>query len=115
MTVNRRFLVSTGLVSTGVALGALLPTPANAAGPRGKDVASGAAETAVTPNTGTDQSKALQAAIDRAAERGTVLILPPGRYLVQGLRLRAGSHIRGTPGRTILAHGGPGTLITGEA
>ena len=114
MTVNRRLLVSTGLVSSGLALGALLPTATVAAGPRAKDAVTAAADTTVTPNTGTDQSKALQAAIDRAAERGAILTLPPGRYLAQGLRLRAGSHIRGTPGRTILAHGSPGTLITGD-
>ena len=110
MTFNRRFLVSTGL-----ALGAALPTVAAAAGPRSKDAAAGGTETgSVAPNTGSDQSKALQAAIDRAAERGTVLTLPAGRYLVQGIKLRAGSHLRGTPGRTILAHASPGTLITGD-
>ena len=110
MTVNRRFLVSTGLV-----LGAVLPTVAVAAGPRTKEAAANATDAgAVAANTGTDQSKALQSAIDRAAERGQILTLPPGRYLVQGLKLRPGGHIRGTPGRTILAHGGPGTLITGD-
>ena len=110
MTFNRRFLVSTGL-----ALGAILPTAAAAAGPRTKEAAAGVTDTgSVVPNSGSDQSKALQAAIDRAAERGTILTLAPGRYLVQGLKLRAGSHIRGTPGRTILAHAAPGTLITGE-
>ena len=109
MPVTRRFLVSSGL-----ALGAVLPAAAAAAGPRSKDGASGSAETTVAPNTGGDQSKALQAAIDGAAERGTVLTLAPGRYLVQGIKLRPGSHIRGTPGRTILAHAAPGTLITGD-
>ncbi len=114
MTVNRRFLVGTSL-----ALGAMLPTTAGAAGPRAKDDAaaprtSAALAAAIAPNAGRDQSKELQAAIDHAAERGVTLTLAPGRYLVQGLKLRAGSHIRGTPGRTILAHAAPGTLITGE-
>ena len=33
-----------------------------------------------------------------------------GRYLVGNLRLREGSHLKGTPGRTILAHSAAGTL-----
>ena len=119
MTVNRRSLFHTGLAGAGIALGGLWPAVAQAAGPRERDP--GAARSAnardfgIAPDTGADQSKALQAAIDQAAERGAILTLPPGRYLVRDLKLKPGSHLRGTAGRTILAHGAPGALLSAEA
>ncbi len=119
MTIDRRFLVGTGL-----ALGAMLPAAAMAAGPKAKDSATtaggaaprsqGGQDITIAPGAGADDTKSLQAAIDRAAERGVALILQPGRYLVQNLRLREGTHMRGTPGRSILAHGAAGPMIMGD-
>ena len=119
MPFDRRSLMSAGLASTGLAMGALVPSAA-AAGPRqnGTPAAAGAkaAELGLAPDAAGDQSRVLQAAIDKAAERGQVLALAPGRYLARGLRLKPGSQIAGVPGRTILSLSGPGAgaLIVGE-
>lgn len=124
MTIDRRFLVGTGLV-----LGAMLPTAAMAASPKIKDTASkatgsapraqaspatGGPDITIAPGATADDSKTLQAGIDRAAERGVALVLQPGRYLVNNLRLREGTHLRGTPGRSILAHSAAGPMLTGD-
>ena len=119
MSIDRRFLVGTGL-----ALGAMLPAAALAAGPKGNSTGATPANSAAPrPHGGqdimiapgsADDTKTLQAAIDRAAERGVALVLQPGRYLVQGLLLREGSYLRGRTGRTILAHAAAGPMISGE-
>ncbi|MEZ5852930.1 MAG: TIGR03808 family TAT-translocated repetitive protein [Hyphomicrobiaceae bacterium] len=116
MTVDRRHIVTTA-----AALGALAAqSSAHAkAGPRAKapekarDAAS-SATLGVVPDSPDDQSAALQAAIDKAAERGVALALAPGRYRARGLSLREGSHIYGTAGRTVLAMTTDGTLITAD-
>jgi uncharacterized secreted repeat protein (TIGR03808 family) len=109
-----------GLVAAGLALGALLPGGASAAGPRRNETAAGpkaasGPELGLVPDRPQDQSRALQAAIDTAAERGVALALPPGRILVRNVQLRAGSVLAGVPGRSVLALSGPGSLLSGEA
>jgi uncharacterized secreted repeat protein (TIGR03808 family) len=71
---------------------------------------------ALVPDLPSDQTAALQAAVDEAASRGVVLALAPGRYRVSGIALRAGTRISGpsavlqasAPGpvaRAVEAHG----------
>ena len=115
MPFNRRALMSAGL-----ALGALAPVAAQAAGPRRTETSAvprGAAGTdlGLKPDAPGDQSRALQAAIDRATERGVALVLPAGRYLVRDVKLRSGSRIAGAGARTVLALAGPGGLLSADA
>lgn len=114
MSHDRRTLVTAGL-----ALGALLPAAASAAGPRRNETTAPArlapsAEMGLVPDAAGDQSRAFQVAIDAASERGGALILGPGRYRVRDIRLRAGSLLIGTPGRTSLVLAAPGRLLSGD-
>lgn len=114
MSHDRRLLMTAGL-----ALGALLPGAALAAGPRRNDtgpaarVASGP-ELGLVPDATGDQSRVLQEAIDKAAEHGAVLHVPSGRYLVRDVRLRPGLVLSGVAGRTILALSAGGSLLSGD-
>jgi uncharacterized secreted repeat protein (TIGR03808 family) len=114
MTFNRRALLATA----GLGVGAALPVATQAAGPKRADpVNSGAAnavDLGVVPNTGTDQSRALQAAIDRAAERGVALSLAAGRYEVRNVQIRPRSILTGAAGRVVLSLSGDGPLLVGE-
>lgn len=118
MSFDRRLMLSAG-----AALGALAPaltTGAVAQGARRTETAPSAraatgTELGLVPDAARDQSKALQAAIDKAAERGVVLALGPGRYLAQGLRLRAHSWITGVPGKTVISQAIPGPLLSADA
>ncbi len=109
------------LMAAGLVAGALAPGVASASGPRQNEtkLAAGTGqsqsrEAGLVPDHAADQSKALQAAIDKAAERGVALTLPSGRFLARDVRLRPGSVITGTPGRTVLVQSGPGSLLTGD-
>ena len=65
----------------------------------------------VRPNAETDQSAALQRAIEKAAATGAVLRLPPGLYRAGGLRLPPYAIIRGVPGSTrLVMTAGPSLL-----
>jgi uncharacterized secreted repeat protein (TIGR03808 family) len=139
MPLDRRLLVGLGLGVGGMTLAG---TGAEAAGPRRGDSASsgaGAADatgatanragvgtdaprraadkagaTDLVPDSGRDVSRALQAAIDRAAERRLPLVLAPGRYLVRNIRLRPGSVIDGQDGCAVLSLAGDGPLLVGD-
>ena len=65
---------------------------------------------AIAGNGKSDQTRELQAAIDRAAERDGVLRLPAGKFLVSGLKLTASLQIEGVAGHTVLM-ALPGTTI----
>ncbi|MFM9941542.1 MAG: TIGR03808 family TAT-translocated repetitive protein [Hyphomicrobiaceae bacterium] len=114
MSPDRRLALTASL-----ALGGLIPTLAAAAGPRRNETAAPTRaatgpELGVIPDAPGDQSRSLQAAIDKATERGVVLQLPAGRYLVRDLRLRPGSHLYGTAARTSIALAGAGHLLSGD-
>ncbi len=115
MSHDRRLALTAGL-----ALGALLPTLAAAAGPRRNETTAPARaatgpELGLLPDAASDQSRALQAAIDKATEHGAALVLAPGRYLARDIRLRPGTILIGTPGRTTLALSAPNHLLTGDS
>jgi uncharacterized secreted repeat protein (TIGR03808 family) len=61
-----------------------------------------------------DQTVALQAAIDAAAEKGVPLLLPPGKFIVSDLRLRAGTCLLGVGGTTTLVFAGGAAFITAD-
>jgi uncharacterized secreted repeat protein (TIGR03808 family) len=58
-----------------------------------------------------DQTAALQAAADAAAETGAPLFLPAGIYSTAKLSLKSGTRIEGIPGETILRYRDGGALI----
>src|SRR5262245_51645126 len=58
-----------------------------------------------------DQTAALQAAADAAAETGAPLFLPAGIYSTAKLTLKSGTRIEGVPGETILRFRDGGALI----
>jgi uncharacterized secreted repeat protein (TIGR03808 family) len=96
MDRSRRYLLAAGPgLAAGLAFGAI----ANA-----KDLG-------VDPNSERDQSKNLQAAIDKAITQGGSLFLPAGRYLASGLRLEQPLHLSGVPGATILVAAKPGPIL----
>ena len=108
MPLDRRTLLSTGLVATGFAA-----TASAAAGPRAR--AETAFQTAVSlAPTGSDQTAEVQAAIDTAAERGVPVALAPGRFQVGALTLRPRSHLIGTPRQTVLQFTGGATFLAAE-
>jgi uncharacterized secreted repeat protein (TIGR03808 family) len=93
MDLSRRYLLAAG---PGLAAGLALASTANA-----KDLG-------LDPNSERDQSKQLQAAIDKA---GGTLFLPAGRYLASGLRLDQPLHLSGVPGATTLVAAKPGSIL----
>ena len=69
----------------------------------------------VVPDSGGDVTAALQGAIDRVSGSGGTLLLPPGRYRISGLRLRAGITLRGAGPASRLEGEGNMPLIAAEA
>jgi len=68
----------------------------------------------LVPNDIKDQTAVLQAAIDAGARTDTPILLPPGTFIVSGLRLRAGTRLIGSTRTTILAYGGGETFVTAD-
>ena len=99
-TLDRRSLLALGAA-------ALLPFPVSAhdAQQHGLD----ASQLGVRPGSHDDQSKALQRAIDQAAQKKMPLWLPPGVYRVAALKLPAGVQLMGVRGasRLVLTRGAP--------
>jgi hypothetical protein len=84
MTIDRRSLIGASL-GLGAAVSAARaserkPSPT---APNASDFAP-----ALVPDDGRDQTEALQAAVDSAAEKDIPLVLLPGKFLVSDLRLR---------------------------
>ncbi|MDO9414270.1 MAG: TIGR03808 family TAT-translocated repetitive protein [Pseudolabrys sp.] len=86
------------------------PARAQKNAPQGLD----ATQLGVRPNATTDQTQALQRAIDRAAQAGQPLWLPAGTYRSGPITLRNGSQLTGVRGATkiTLTHGP--SLITAQ-
>ena len=102
MTLNRRLFVLTGLGLGAAAGSARAATKvAGTAGPQA--------------NSGTDQTAALQSAIDEAAARRVALELPAGVFQTGSLVLRPGSVLTGVAGLTALQFTGSGTLLSGKS
>jgi uncharacterized secreted repeat protein (TIGR03808 family) len=107
MAVGRREVLLGG-VGLGVAV---------AAGPRaGFAQESGlCGAQSIAPGGGAiDQTAALQAAADAAAQTGAPFFLPAGIYSTAKLTLKSGTRIEGIPGETILRYRDGGALIVLE-
>ncbi len=114
MPIDRRSILSAGI---GVGLTGLAAN----AGPRSEHEARlaavevpSAADLGLSAGSAQDQSRALQAAIDEAANRGAPLLLPPGRFRTGKLQLRPGTRIIGTARTTTLEFVGGPAFLTGE-
>ena len=110
MTLDRRNVLSAGLVA-GLAAG-VTTAGARSSEARTRDVAAGSAS--LVPGSATDQTAALQAALDAATSLGAPLELAAGRYRVGALELRAGARIVGAAGATTLEFTGGGAFITAD-
>ena len=67
------------------------------------------------PSPDRDQTAALQSAIDQTSAMGIGLDLPPGRYVIGGLRLSPGTRLLGAPGASVLSYNGTGTCLVADA
>ncbi|MBA2126876.1 TIGR03808 family TAT-translocated repetitive protein [Hyphomicrobium methylovorum] len=110
MTFDRRTLLAAGLglgaTATGVqAADSVLPKVI----PNASDIAP-----ALAPDEQRDQTAALQAAIDTAAEKDLPLVLPPGKFVVGDLRLRSGTRLLGMARTTALSFAGGDAFLTGD-
>ncbi|MGV8936145.1 MAG: TIGR03808 family TAT-translocated repetitive protein [Allorhizobium sp.] len=71
-------------------------------------------EFGVVPGASDNQSRALQALIDKSAERNIPVYLPPGDYNVSNLELRNGTRLCGTAGASRIVYGGDGHLLRAD-
>jgi uncharacterized secreted repeat protein (TIGR03808 family) len=101
MTLDRRHILGATL---GLGAAATAARTANAA----------QTSPGLVADDGRDQTVALQAAIDAAAEKNAPLVLPAGTFIVSDLRLRPGTRLIGAAGATTLAFGGGEAFVTGD-
>ncbi|HVJ77378.1 MAG TPA: TIGR03808 family TAT-translocated repetitive protein, partial [Hyphomicrobium sp.] len=111
MTIDRRSLIGAGfgLGAVASAAHAAERRPAEHAQPNASALSAN-----LVANDNRDQTAALQAAIDAAAEKDIPLVLPPGKFVVSDLRLRAGSRIIGAARTTTLVFAGGAAFITAD-
>jgi uncharacterized secreted repeat protein (TIGR03808 family) len=109
MPLDRRALLGSGLATAGFA------TAAAAAGPRAQEQPT-IGFPLFAPEGDGDQTRALQTAIDRAAQRGAPLLLAPGLFRTGRLDLRPNTRLIGSARQTVLEFTGGGAfLIAREA
>jgi len=109
MHVDRRALVSTGLLATGLTAATL---GARAAGPRPETGRAAPTTLAIAPDPGADQTAEVQDAIDEAARQGLALTLLPGRFRVGALTLRPNTHLVGSALQSVIEFSGGARFIT---
>jgi uncharacterized secreted repeat protein (TIGR03808 family) len=116
MTIDRRSILSGSMVVglTGVAAANAGPRSERETGRVAAAELPSAVELGLKPGAARDQSAALQAAIDQAANRAAPLLLPLGRFRTARLQLRPGTHIIGTSRSTTLEFVGGETFLVGE-
>lgn len=112
MRLDRRLILSAGALAGSVL--ALASRAGATTKPAAQRAPAAAADDGLVPDAPQDQTKALQVAIDAAAERRQPLVLAPGRYLVGRLTLRRGSRIVATAGTVTLASVKPGAMLFAE-
>ncbi len=104
-------------LAAGAAIAPAAATPSRAAEPIVTAQLRGsvnAADIGVRPGAVDDQSQAIQAALEAAAEADRTLFLPPGRYLVSNLNLPRRARMTGIPGSSRLVYTGAGHLLVGD-
>lgn len=113
MQISRRNLINA--TAAGAAAGALTAAPGRAqAAPLMSALGRDATQYGVRPNSPDDQTRALQRAIDAAANAQMPLALPPGIYRTGPLQLPNGGQLVGVRGATILKFTGGSSLIRSE-
>lgn len=112
MDLNRRHLI--GASTAGIAGALAMPVDAARAAPLTSVLGRDATQYGVRPNSGEDQTRALQRAIDDAARVQTPLALPPGVYRTGLLRLPNGSQLIGVRGATKLVFTGGASAIQSD-
>ncbi len=113
MDISRRSLINA--TAAGAAVGALTAAPERAhAAPLMSTLGRDVTQYGVRPNSPDDQTRALQRAIDAAADAQMPLALPPGTYRTGPLKLSNGSQLVGVRGATILKFTGGSSLISSE-
>jgi uncharacterized secreted repeat protein (TIGR03808 family) len=113
MNVDRRSLIGVGL---GLGAAATAVRAAEIKPARHGSITPNASEFSVdlVANDGRDQTTALQAAIDTAAEKDVPIVLPPGKFIVSDLRLRAGTRLIGMARATTLFYSGGAAFLTAD-
>lgn len=112
MDLNRRHLI--GASTAGIAGALAMPADAARAAPLTSLLGRDATQYGVRPNSGEDQTRALQRAIDDAARVQVPLALPPGIYRAGPLRLPNGSQLIGVRGATKLVFTGGASAIQSD-
>lgn len=110
MTIDRRQMVLAGIGAGAAGIAGPRAAQARSLSP----IAAPASEYGVRPDSGGDQTEALQRAIDRSAQSRTPLLLPAGTYLVRHLALRPGSQLLGVAGQSVLRFAGGERFLTAE-
>jgi uncharacterized secreted repeat protein (TIGR03808 family) len=113
MDISRRSLINA--TAAGAAAGALTAAPERAhAAPLISTLGRDATQYGVRPNSPDDQTRALQRAIDSAANVQMPLALPPGIYRTGPLRLANGAQLVGVRGASVLKFTGGSSLVGSE-
>jgi uncharacterized secreted repeat protein (TIGR03808 family) len=113
MDISRRSLINA--TAAGAAAGALTAAPERAhAAPLMSTLGRDATQYGVRPNSPDDQTRALQRAIDAAANAQMPLALPPGIYRTGPLQLQNGGQLVGVRGATVLKFTGGSSLVRSE-
>jgi uncharacterized secreted repeat protein (TIGR03808 family) len=113
MDISRRNLINAS--ATAAAAGALaMPADPARAAPLMSVLGRDATQFGVRPNSPDDQTKALQRAINEAANAQMPLALPPGIYRSGQLRFPNGAQLVGVRGASVLKFTGGASLVSGE-
>ncbi len=113
MDISRRNLINASATAAAAGALAVAAEPARAA-PLMSVLGRDATQYGVRPNSPDDQTKALQRAINEAANAQMPLALPPGIYRTGQLRLPNGAQLVGVRGATVLKFVGGASLVTSE-
>ncbi len=111
MTFDRRSILGAGLGLGAAATAARANEKSSA---RLTAMNATAISPSLAPDDGRDQTSALQAAVDAAAEKDVPLVLPPGTFVVSDLRLHPGTRLVGAARATTIAYGGGEAFVTAD-
>ena len=109
--MDRRNLLRWSSAASVLGAAAALPERGRAAATTASALGLDATQMGVRTGTAEDQTGALQRAVERAAAARVPLVLPPGTYHTNGLKLPAGTTLVGIPGATRLVYGGGPSLL----
>ena len=116
MGINRRLFLG-GAISS--ATFGTLASQANAASSNGISISDlrgsfSATDSGLRPGAYDDQSKLLQAILDKAAAQNKPVFLPPGNYVISNIKLPTNTRLMGVPGASRLVYSGAGHCLMAE-